>query len=232
VSDHISDLQWDRLLFGELSGAAGDAARAHAAGCTACASRLRELTGDLRAFQVRPVDFLHRVARPARLRMASLVPVLATAVVLWAVWARPGATGEQAKGAGPKLLLVAGRSGVFAPVRDGDAVGPGEHLQAGYTSAQDGFGAVLSRDGAGAVAAYVPAHGDTMVALPAGTERSFPQSTILDNVVGRERIVIVWCETSHALSPLLAELRAGLAIAVPTDCTTRDLVLDKRLEPR
>lgn len=232
MSDHISDLQWDRLLFGELSGAAGDALRAHAAGCAACASRLRQLTGDQHAFQVRPVGFLRRAARPARLWMRSLVPALAAAAVLWMVWPRPPATGEQAKGAGPTLLLVAGRSGVFAQMRDGDAVGPGEHLQAGYTSTQDGFGAVLSRDGAGAVAAYVPAHGDTMVALPAGTERSFPQSTILDDVVGRERIVIVWCETSHALAPLLAELRTGAAVAAPPDCTTRDLVLDKRLEPR
>lgn len=232
--DHVSDLQWDRLLTGELPAEAGDAARAHAAGCAACAARLREITAERDAFRLRPITF--PLAAPPRRRWRwtlSLVPVLAAAAVLLVVRARPreDGPGERAKGGGPALLLSAGRPGALAPLATGGAVQPGDSLQAGYTAARDGFGAVLSRDGAGSVTAYVPSTGDAMVPLPAGAERSFPESTVLDDVLGAERIAIVWCEAAHPLEPLLAALRAGRALAVPGGCVVREVVLDKRAGP-
>ena len=234
MSDHVSDLQWDRLLAGELTTAAGDASRDHAGHCAACASRLRELTAERDAFLHRPVGFsLGRPVAPLHHRWrAAMVPVLAAAALLLLVRARQDHPAEQAKGGGPTLVLAAGHPGALVPVASGDAIHPRQYLQAGYTSARDGFGAVLSRDGAGSAMAYVPARGDAMVPLPAGAERSFPQSTILDDVVGRERIVLVWCESSHALAPLLDELRAGRDVAPPAGCTARDLILDKRAVPR
>jgi len=56
VIDHVSDLQWDRLLAGELSADAGEALRAHARECAACASRLRDLTVERDAFRLRPIQ--------------------------------------------------------------------------------------------------------------------------------------------------------------------------------
>jgi hypothetical protein len=236
VTDHVSDLQWDRLLAGELSADAGDAARAHAAGCAACEARLRTLTAERDAFRLRPIAFplAHAPRRRWRWWLAPLAPLVAAAAVLLVLRARegePGEPGERPKGTGPVLVLAAGQPGALVPVGAGDLVRPGEYLQAGYTAARDGFGAVLSRDGAGSVMTYVPARGDAMVALPAGADRSFPQSTVLDDVVGAERIAIIWCEAAHPLEPLLADLRAGRPLAAPAGCTVRELALDKRAGP-
>jgi hypothetical protein len=233
MTDHVSDLQWDRLLAGELTAGAGDAAHAHAAGCVACAARLRELTAERDAFRLRPIAIpLSRAPRRWWRWAVPLVPVLAAAAVLLVVRARPDDPGERPKGVGPVLLLSVGRPGALVAVASGDVVGPGEYLQAGYTTARDGFGAVLSRDGAGSVTAYVAARGDQMVALPAGVERSFPQSTVLDDVIGSERIVIVWCEAAQPIAPLIAELQQARALALPAGCSSREVVLDKRAEPR
>lgn len=61
--DHISDLQWDRLLADELSAEAGEAVRAHADRCAACSARLRELTAERDAFETRPLPDHERDAR-------------------------------------------------------------------------------------------------------------------------------------------------------------------------
>lgn len=93
---------------------------------------------------------------------------------------------------------------------------------------RDGFGAVLALDGTGAANAYVPADGDAMVALPAGVDRTFPGSTVLDQVVGTERVVILWCPTSRPLAALLGELRATRDVTAPQGCYVRRVELDKR----
>jgi hypothetical protein len=242
VTEHVSDLQWDRLLAGELAAEAGAAAHAHAARCTGCAARLRELTAERDAFRVRPIS----LSRPRRRWLPALIPVAAAAAVLIALRVRPGpgddGRAERTKGsihttaaaASPgihdvALLLSASGPDALLPVASGDVVRPGDYLQAGYTATRSGFGAVLSRDGAGSVTAYVPPGGETMVPLAPGRERSFPLSTILDATLGDERIAIVWCETAHPLAPLLAALRDGRPIAAPDDCSVREVTLDKRL---
>jgi len=244
VTDHVSDLQWDRLLAGDLSAVADNAAHAHAARCAACASRLRELTAERDAFWIRWSEVPRSRARRRRWPSA-LVPLAAAAAAaaLIALRVRPreGDSGERPKGSilkvpspetiashGPALLLSAGRPDALPPVASGDVVHPGDYLQAGYTATRDGFGAVLSRDGVGSVTAYVPPGGDAMVPLAAGVERSFPQSTILDATLGGERIVIVWCETEHPFTPLLAALRADRPISAPGDCVVREVTLEKR----
>jgi hypothetical protein len=73
--------------------------------------------------------------------------------------------------------------------------------------------------------------GDTMVALPAGTERSFPRSTVLDDVVGSELIAIVWCAAPQPLAPLVEELRVTRQLAPRAGCTVRLVALEKRARP-
>jgi hypothetical protein len=242
MTDHVSDLQWDRLLGGELAGDAGEAARAHAAGCTACGARLRAIVAERDAFRLRPIGFpLSRPRRGWRWRWFPVLVPAAVAAALIALWPRVrapvghrtedpvvAAQADRVKGHGQALLLYAGRPGALSPVASGDVVHPGDYLQAGYTAAQDGFGAVVSRDGAGAVTVYVPPDGDAMVPLAAGRERSFPRSTILDATLGGERIAIVWCQAAHPLAPLVDALRAGWPVAAPAGCTVREVTLDKR----
>jgi hypothetical protein len=91
---------------------------------------------------------------------------------------------------------------------------------------------VLSRDGSGHVLTYVPSRGDAMVALPAGTSRSFPESTVLDATAGDEHLVVVWCDAARPLPPLVAALEAHLDAAAPAGCSLRHVVLGKDVAPR
>jgi hypothetical protein len=224
--EHVSDLRWDRLLAGELD----DVARTHAASCARCEARFRELTAERAAFALRPVGFplAKPVRRHARWWLGGSIAALAAAAIVIVVIRRiPPEPGERTKGHGPSLILAAGRPGALVLLAAGDTIRPGDYVQAGYTATRDGFGAVLARDGAGATVSYVPSRGDTMVALPAGTERSFPESTVLDAVVGREQLVVLWCEHAHPIAPLLEQLRARQDITAPDGCVSRSLMLEK-----
>jgi len=232
-TDHISDLRIDRLLADELSAAESDATRLHAAGCARCGARLREIEAERGAFVLRPaaVDFHPARRRPRWLGwFAAPLAALAAAAVLVLVLRPRGDDGdpERRKGSGAAaLLLSAGTPDRLAPLRDRDTLHAGDHLQAGYTASVDGYGAVISVDGAGQTTTYVPPTGDALVALPAGTERSFPGSTVLDDVLGTERIAIVWCTTARPLAPLVDELRTTQTITARDGCTIRVVVLTK-----
>lgn len=250
---HVSDLRWDRWLAGDLSPEDAGAALAHAEACPACGARMRELAAGRDAFAQRPIALSFAAPRVRRARRWAIGGAVATAAVVMVAlrFAAPGQPAEpiepaepvergeplraggveRGKGGGPDLVLAVGRGGAVLRVSTGDAVWPGDALQAGYTAERDGFGAVLALDGAGAAAVYVPAGGDRMVALPAGVERSFPASTVLDRVVGAEHVVILWCPDAHAIAPLLDELRARRRVTAPAGCRARAVVLDKRGAP-
>jgi hypothetical protein len=233
--DHLSDLRWDRLLAGDLAPADAAAARDHAATCPRCGARLRELEADRDAFARRPFAIPRAIHPRPRGLWAGAAAALAAAAVLVVVLRRhDGGDGEgtRTKGrGGPALLLSAGPADRLAPLATRDVVHPGDSLQAGYTSARAGFGAVLSRDGAGQAASYVPYGGDHLVALPAGTRRSFPASTILDATPGEEHVAIVWCDADRPLAPLIDELRATGTLAERAGCTIRVVAITKVAAP-
>jgi hypothetical protein len=240
VSDndlHVSDLRWDRLISGELDADARAAALAHASACPRCAARLDTVTLESQAFARRPPFESRRPGARGRTwrRWSAPIVLAAAAAVLIVARARPDPApggGERAKGTGPSLVLEAGPADRLAPVVSGDRVHPGDSIQAGYTAARDGFGAVLARDGSGRAMTYVPSGGDAMIALPAGSMQSFPESTVLDDILGEEDLVVVWCEAAHPLRPLLAELEARADVTAPAGCTLQRVVLDKRAPPR
>lgn len=231
---HVSDLRWDRWLAGELSPDETAQAVAHAGACAPCGARMRELAAEREAFQLRPIEVSFVPPRPARrpTRWLAVAGTALAAAAVVVVVVRGGGTrggdGERLKGSGVSLVLAAGRAPELRELSTGDAVRPGDSLQAAYTSTRDGFGAVLALDGAGAANAYVPSRGDLMVSLPAGTDRSFPESTVLDRVLGKERVYLVWCELALPLAPLLGELRATGEVTAPERCNVRGVVLDKR----
>jgi hypothetical protein len=225
MTEHVSDLKWDRLLAGELAADQADAAHTHAATCASCGTRLRELTAERDAFRVQPQVVAFRRPRRA-VWIGAATAVAAAAIAIFVLRPQPD-PGERTKGAGPDLVLAAG-SATPVPVSSGDIVFTGDALQAAYSSKVDGFGAVLARDGASGVFAYVPSNGDQMVALPAGENRLFPESTRLDNVIGRERVFVLWCEKTHAIAPLVAELRTTGEVAAPVGCFVRRVELTKQ----
>jgi len=231
MTPHVSDLRWDRLVAGELSDAERADALAHADACAACSSRHAEIAAGFEAFATVAPALPRRAPRWPRVAVA--VGAIAVAAAALVVVLRPPA-GEATRtkgGSGPHLMLAAGPRDRIAPVVSGDRVRPGDSIQAAYTAATDGFGAVLARDGRGATTAYVPARGDAMVALPAGTLRSFPASTILDDVAGAQVVAIVWCEASVPIAPLVRELQATGRVAPPAGCTVDHVELDVRGDP-
>jgi hypothetical protein len=248
---HVSDLRWDRWLAGELSPDDTTKTLAHAESCVACGARMREITAGRDTFLLRPLEVSFTRSRPVRRARSTAfagAAAIAVAVVVAIIVRRspsPRDEGEGAlkarahvasesserfKGNGPNLLLAAGRAPDLVPVSTGDVVYPGDSLQAAYTSDRDGFGAVLALDGGGTANSYVPARGDLTVGLPAGVDRSFPESTVLDRVVGTERVVILWCQTAQPIAPLLGELRATGDVVAPAGCHVRRVVLEKRLD--
>lgn len=229
---HVSDLRWDRLLAGELDDATKVELLAATATCPTCATRHAELIRERDSFVERP-PFVPR--RAARSRRWIAMPVLLAAVgaIMIAVRARqePQRPADRLKGAGPVLVVEAGAQAQLAPIASGDRIRPGDYVQAGYSAGRAGFGAVLGRDGRGQTSVYVPSRGDTMVALPAGTLRSFPESTVLDGVLGDEVLIVVWCEAARPLAALAAELDARGDIAEHDGCWHRRIVLIKQVWP-
>lgn len=232
MSDHISDLRWDQLLAGELSAEARTEAETHARGCERCKARLAELTAEREAFRFRaPPAALRRPARGLRWTMP-IAGVLAAAAIALLILRPRGEPadepGELRKGGGTiELLLFAGQPERLTPLLDRGQMFAGDLLQAGYSSPVDGYGTVLSLDGAGNASAYVPAVGTAMVLLPAGERRSFPASTQLDDVVGAETLAVVWCEHPRPIAPLLDELQATRTLARREGCAVRVFAVTK-----
>lgn len=267
MTEHVSDLQWDRLLAGELTAEAGAAAHTHAARCTACAARLRELTAERDAFRVRPIAI--SLSRPRRRWLPALIPAAAAAAVLIALNVRPGPSHsvtviaaptkgrdpaatpawssdgslrapERSKGSAGSvaflwararipdtaLLLSAGRPDALRPVASGDVVRPGDHLQAGYTATRSGFGAVLSRDGAGSVTTYVPPGGEQIVPRAPATERSFPLRTLLHGTLGDERVVTAYVPPG---GEQMVPLAPGKERSFPLSTILDDTLGDERI---
>jgi hypothetical protein len=225
---HVSDLRWDRLLAGELADDAAAALRAEATGCAACEMRLAQLTRDSERFAQRPA-----LVAPRRRRMwwiAAPIGMAAAAAVMLLVRTDDHPT-ERVKGpADATLIVLAGQRDAMHVVQTGDHVRAGEYLQIGYSATRDGFGAVVSRDGAATTSIYVPAGGTVMVALAAGRDQAFPGSTLLDDTLGEETVIALWCERALALPPLVQELATTGDIAAPTGCTKRRLTFTK--DPR
>ncbi|HUS32666.1 MAG TPA: hypothetical protein VMZ53_29395 [Kofleriaceae bacterium] len=226
MSDHPSDLAWDQLLAGERDDAA--TLRAHAESCSVCGERLHMLKAGHDAFAARPMPaFAARPKRRAWLYAAPVV-VAALALVVVGLAKRPEQDDVRIKGThDAKLQLFAGAPGHLAPVRSGDRVAPGTYLQASYSAETAGFGAVISKDGAGSTNAYVPSTGTLLVPLAAGVEHVFPESTELDDVLGTEHVVIIWCATQREVAPFIEAVRTG-AVLAPEGCVASTIDLAKQ----
>lgn len=122
--------------------------------------------------------------------------------------------------AGPRLLVQ--RDGELLELADGDLVHPGDRLQVAIELTAPRLVAVYSRDGAGQVSRYAPidAH---MVPVAPGAEAVLPNSTVLDDVLGREVIAVFACA-----QPVDDEvLRASVEAGQPPRCEVSRTVLRK-----
>ena len=227
----VSDLALDRLVAREIEAVEADAIRAHAAGCAACRDRLLELE----ATCVHPLPALPRAARLATRRrrwLAVAVPAvaLAAAILLFVMRDR----GDQPEGGTrlkgrAHLSLFVSHDGELRPAASGEVVAPGDRLQFTYSSDRPIFLAVLSLDGGGHASIYFPDDDRRAWRGEPGADLPLPRSTILDEVLGREALVLLACDRAVDLAPLLAELdRAGTGWRFPPGCSSETIWIEKR----
>jgi hypothetical protein len=256
----LSDLELDVLLAVEFPAASEERGRIHVAGCVRCAARLRELEHGRAAFEAMELPFEGprsgaARARPRRWigwRSLGAVGALAAATLGLVVVAGEDASGWRSDGGAPspseragetarlggvrlkgrpQLALFIGHEGHTREAGDVEPVYADDQLQFAYSSADAGYVAVLSRDGAGLVSVYVPSEARVAWPAPAGERRLLPESTILDGTLGREQLYALFCGGELELAPLAETLRERGTLEAPENCSMRRIELDKRARP-
>lgn len=228
-----SDFTFDLLLSASLEPEDEQSVRAHVAGCERCAARLEQVQQQRDDFDRNGPRLLLPASRSApsisrrRLPLGSILAGAALLAGLFVMREQLSRPGTRAQGAEPfelhirhgdEIRKAAARERVFARDR----------LQFTYSANEDGYIAVLSRDGAGTVSVYFPDAGDTSWPAAAGENRLLPQSTILDEVPGREQLYALHCKTPIALGPVRSELAHDRSLRAPSGCTLRLIELDKQ----
>jgi hypothetical protein len=256
----LSDLELDVLLAVELPAADDERGSAHLAACTRCAARLADLERARLAFEamgLRLEDGPGSRAVPARQpRFRRVGAAGALAAALGSVLAfgglaglgsdgdaartgarherretPPAPAGVRSKGA-PLLDLFIRHDGRLREAGDREPVHAEDQLQFAYSSSAPGYVTVLSRDGAGVVSVYVPSDAAVMAPAPTGERVHLPESTILDDTLGREDVYALFCAKGLELEPLTRALRERGALEAPEGCSLRRIELDKRERPR
>jgi hypothetical protein len=230
----LSDLTFDRLLGDDLAEAEATAARRHVESCDRCRQRIGALRQYRDDAQVALPGFNELTERPraARLRrwpaVVGAVLAVAAALILWARVPKPlpGVDESRLKGGG-RLGFYVRRGDVITQGAAGEVLHPGDAIEFAYRAPTPGFVAILSVDGAGHASVYYPTEG--RAAPLEGGEQVLPQSTIVDEVLGKEVIYGLFCRTSIELEPIRAELqKTHGAPRVPAGCRVETLQIEKR----
>lgn len=228
-----SQFQLDRLSADDLTDIERTRLERHVAGCAACAQGLAQRTRERTQFVPDP-RLLARLGADTpstrRRQLAVWGPViLCAAAALVLVQTRrsdPAAIGRHGmvKGGVAASLLIR-RGGEPSPVSEIGAeaiVHPGDQLQATISLPGPRHVAVYSRDGAGEITRYAPVE-TPMLAMPAGADQLLSNSTILDDVLGRETVAVFACEDDQPDAVLRAHVLAG----APAGCEVVRLSLIK-----
>jgi hypothetical protein len=255
----LSDYRRDKLLGRELPPDEERSARAHVAGCARCAERVREAEADAARFAaeaprwgeiaaaVEPerlpgVPELLRARRRRFLGLVSAATVAAAAAVLLLAVRGPA---PPSAGPAPGVEPVTRTKGRPRPrigffIKRGGAVwagGPAETLRPGdavrftYTSDALRFLAIVGVDGNGQGHVLYPSAAKAARA-PAGRQVALPESVVVGDVRGRERILAVFCDRPVDVEPLQRAWLASLnGAAVPEGCTHDVLTWELRDGP-
>lgn len=228
----LSDLRLDELLVGEPVSAA---ARAHLEACAQCQARRAALAADRARYLAAPPP-LPVVARalgePRRRRAPLLAGGLAAmaaagALLFLASPSRHDAgDATRTKGGGPRLGVIVEHRGAQRLAVPGEAVHPGDTLVFTISTPRPTFVAVLGRDARGRVSTYFPAGlaapEPAAAPLGAGAQQALPLATVLDDSLGAEQLLAIFCDQPQPV----AKLRGALA-APPPGCTIDVFAIEK-----
>ncbi|HTN87278.1 MAG TPA: DUF4384 domain-containing protein [Sorangium sp.] len=241
----LSELKLDELMAGELDAAAAQEASAHVAGCSRCSARLSAMEAARASFAASAPPLrldrgatAGRPATEARPRRRWLAPAAASALAAAAAVllffrfnAAPGGPdaeipGERIKGA-ERIGFYVKRGGSVLPGGAGERLLPGDAIQFTYSSAEARYLMILSVDGASQASVYYPS-GPVAARIEPGRDVLLPQSTVLDDTLGTERIYGVFCAEAIAVEPLRAALAAHPdAPPAPPGCDVDALTAEK-----
>lgn len=218
LHEHISQLDVERFLLGEMDDGEMSRVRTAAGECDRCSARLEETRQDERAFALKPVPEEIRRAwtgsaarrtSPVTRVLAILVPVAAAAAIALVV-ALPGAGGQDGipgigdragegmtrvmgagvEARGPQLGFYVLEGGRSVLGAPGQRLSAGDRIQFWYKVARETTGVVVGIDGRGAVTAYVAGEGGSLEVFRGGRDHVAGSSVVLDDSRGPERFFL------------------------------------------
>lgn len=243
---HLTPLELDRLVFGQLETAEREPAEAHVATCLLCRKERDERIEDRAHFDGKVFartlpEVLRRAATaPAPRRSRRATPLLAAAgglaaAAALALWLRSERTEPtpahmadvQTKGDFDLIVYARHRGVIKALDRYDQTVPPGAELRfvlAG-TPPDMRFALIASVDAGGTVSVYFPYDGSSSAELPDAGRWEAPGSIVLDDTLGPERVFAFLSQQAlsvDAVRAALAPLARGGNDAI-RDTATVDL---------
>jgi hypothetical protein len=238
-----SDLQLDQLSSAELSGAVEQGLRAHLAGCSACAGRHAELEAEHARFAQQAPAFEALLASPAAERSAGqrrpsppwlsrialpAAAVLALGLGLSALLREraPEPESTRTKGSGAAFGFVVRRGDRTFAGEAGQVLQPGDVLRFTLSSTVPSYAGVWGVDALGRVSPYQTRA--QLAPVPAGQRQPLPEAAELDQSLGQERLIAVFCPRPLPAS----EIGAALAVdpsapRLPSGCASDSLGIVK-----
>lgn len=216
----LSAFRLDRWMMGELPPPDAESVKEHLSGCPTCTETvtgMRTVREEVRTLPLPSIPGMAPLARPRtpRLVVAGLALALAASLV---VALRPDAPVDRLKGSGVALGMYVQHGDEVRRAGPGEVVSPGDAVRFSITTPVPSYVAVLSVDPAGRAFIYFPEGGRT-VRVPAGPEVPLPLGTRLDQSIGEERLLALFCTTPVELEPVRRTLeQAGEAAPIPPGC--------------
>ncbi len=216
----LSRLAIAKLKTGDLEGEAKEAAVAHIEGCETCGAVLADMEANVARFEAEKGAQREKLAarldaegslpsRRGRLTSArsrgilggvGIVAAAAVALFVLRTSVSPPATDEIRFKGTLSLEVVAKRAQRQFTVKEGDTLMEDDALRFVVTTGAPGYLQVFSVDAKGAVSPFYPESDPRRDPEPLSIEsvgrHELPGSVILDDSVGRERIVVVFSEES------------------------------------
>jgi hypothetical protein len=216
----FSAFRLDRWMMGELPAPDAEAVKTHLAGCSTCTETvagMRAVREEVRALPLPAFLAGPELRRSRTSRLVGTALVLAVAASL-VVALRPQLPSERLKGGGVSLGMYVQHGDEVRRTGPGEFVSPGDAVRFSITTPIPSYVAVLSVDPAGRAFIYFP-QGDRAVRMPGGPDVPLPLGTRLDQTVGEERLLALFCTAPVELEPVRRTLeQAGEAAPLPPGC--------------
>lgn len=215
MTEHVSAMTLDALALGSLPAREAAAAEVHLASCARCRGD-RDAATELRAhFTARVLSrTLPRARRVPRWWWLAVPAFAAAAAVLVIVLARPHRPLGGSAPAEPDLAIkgdaawqvIARRADHTFAVHDGTKLAAGDRVRFVVVPGASRYLMVASIDGSGVASIYFPWDGEHS-ALVKGPRAELPDSVVLDDAPGPERLFALFSDQPLAASDVRARLR-------------------------